>query len=136
MVPATISVVLDDAVEAAAEQRRLGRLDDARATAARLMALARRLVREYPDSAHSYRVLSDAHNQIKKNAFKTDDDKLIEEALVQAIEAAQQCPRPGPRPARNTTPSGQAHRTARQHQSRSEGGQCRAFAIATVNSHT
>ena len=58
MVPAAISVVWDDAVDAAAEQRKLGRLDDARATAARLMALARRLVREYPDSAHSYRVLS------------------------------------------------------------------------------
>ena len=53
------------------------------------MALARRLVREYPDSAHSYRVLSEAHNQIKKNAFQTGDDQLIEEALVQAVEAAQ-----------------------------------------------
>ena len=70
-------------------QRRLGRLDDARATAARLMALARRLVREYPDSPHSYSVLSSAHNQIKKNAFETHDDKLINEALVQAVEAAQ-----------------------------------------------
>ena len=37
----------------------------------------------------SYRVLSEAHNQIKKNAFQTGDDKLIEEALVQAVEAAQ-----------------------------------------------
>ena len=89
MVPAAISVILDDAVGEAAEQRKLGRLDDARATAARLMTIARRLVREYPDSAHSYRVLSEAYNQIKKNAIQTDDDKLVEEALVQAIEAAQ-----------------------------------------------
>ena len=89
MVPAAISVVMNDAAELAVEQRKLGRLDDARATAARLMALARRLVREYPDSALSYRVLSEAHNQIKKNAFQTGDDHLVEEALVQAIEAAQ-----------------------------------------------
>ena len=89
MVPAAITFVRDDAVGVASEQRRLGRLDDARATVARLMVLARRLVREYPNSAHSYSVLSDAHNQIKKNAFETHDDNLVEEALVQAVEAAQ-----------------------------------------------
>ena len=89
IVPAAINVVRDDAAEAAAEQRRLGRLDDARATAARLMTIARRVVREYPDSAHSYRVLSEAHDQIKKNAFETGDDHLVEEALGQAVEAAQ-----------------------------------------------
>jgi hypothetical protein len=89
MVPAAISVLRNDAAEVAVEQRKLGRLDDARATAARLMALARQLVRQYPDSALSYRVLSEAHNQIKKNAFQTGDDHLIEEALVQAVAAAQ-----------------------------------------------
>ena len=51
MVLAAISIVWNDAHEAAAEQRNAGRLDEARATAARLMALARRLVQEYPDSA-------------------------------------------------------------------------------------
>jgi len=89
MVPAAFNVIRNDAADLASEQRRLGRLDDASATAARLLAIARRLVREYPDSAHSYRVLSEAHNQIKKNAFRTGDDNLIEEALVQAIEPAQ-----------------------------------------------
>jgi tetratricopeptide (TPR) repeat protein len=89
MVLAAISVVWNDAAEVAVEQRKLGRLDDARATAARLMALARRLVREYPDSALSYRVLSEAHNQVKKNAFQTGDDNLVEEALDQAVKAAQ-----------------------------------------------
>ena len=73
---------------------RLDRLDDARATAARLMAIARRFVREYPDSPHSYRVLSDAHHQIKKNAFRTGDDNLIEQSLVQAVKAARAVPRP------------------------------------------
>jgi tetratricopeptide (TPR) repeat protein len=89
MVPATIDVIRDDAFVAAAKQRRLGRLDDARATAARLMVIARQVVREYPDSAHSYRVLSVAYHQVKKNAFESDEDNLIMEALVQAVEAAQ-----------------------------------------------
>ena len=104
------------------EMRRLGRLDDARATVARLMAIARRLVREYPDSAYSYRALSDAHNQVKKNAFETGDDQLVEESLVHAIEAAQQALALGPDPDRNTTLSGTAYQTTRQHQSRSESG--------------
>jgi eukaryotic-like serine/threonine-protein kinase len=89
MVPATINVVRDDAAHAAAEQRKLGRLDDARATVSRLMVLARRLVREYPESANSYRVLSEAHNQIKKNAIRSGDDQLVEESILKAIEAAQ-----------------------------------------------
>ncbi len=53
------------------------------------MTIAKRLVMEYPDSAHSYRLLSEAHNQIKKNAFESGDDSLVEEALVRAVEAAQ-----------------------------------------------
>jgi tetratricopeptide (TPR) repeat protein len=89
VVSETIGVIFDDELGEATAQRKLGRLDDARATAARLMALARRLVREYPDSALSYRLLSEAHNHIKKNAFQTGDNKLVEEALVQAVEAAQ-----------------------------------------------
>jgi tetratricopeptide (TPR) repeat protein len=89
MVPAAINVVREEAYEAASGKRRLGRLADARSIAARLMVLARRLVREYPDSALSYRVLSDAHDQIKKNAIDADDDSLMEAALALAIEAAQ-----------------------------------------------
>jgi tRNA A-37 threonylcarbamoyl transferase component Bud32 len=89
MVPATICVVVEDADEAASEQRNHGRLDDARATAERLVVLARRLVREYPNSAHSYRVLSTAHDHIKKNAFKANDHNLVEEALGHAVQAAQ-----------------------------------------------
>ena len=89
MVPAAIIVIEQDATESGMQQRKLGRLDDARTTAARLMTIARRLVREYPDSANSYRVLSEAHNQIKKNAYQTHDNHLIEETLVQAVEAAR-----------------------------------------------
>jgi eukaryotic-like serine/threonine-protein kinase len=89
MVETTIRVIYDDALGEASEQRKHGRLDDARATAARLMAFAERLVHEYPNSAYSHYVLSNAHNQIKKNAFDAHDDSLVEEALVRAIEAAQ-----------------------------------------------
>ena len=115
----------------ASEQRRLGRSRDARATAARLMVFARRLVQEYPNSAYCYRVLSDAHDQIKKNAFESRDDNLIEEALVHAIAAAQRSLALDPT-GRHTTPSGQAHRTAREHQSRSERDQ--ALAAVMINS--
>jgi hypothetical protein len=88
-VPAAIDFVSGDAVEEAAEQRKQGRLGDARSIAARLMVLARRLVREYPESANAYRVLSEAYNQIRKNAIRSRDDKLVEQANVQAIETAQ-----------------------------------------------
>ena len=53
------------------------------------MTLARRLVREYPSDAICYRTLSEAYDQIKKNAMESDDDKLVEEAIAQAIEAGQ-----------------------------------------------
>jgi tRNA A-37 threonylcarbamoyl transferase component Bud32/tetratricopeptide (TPR) repeat protein len=84
-----ISAIPYDAAYAASLQRRLGRLDDARATAARLMAIARLFVREYPNSSSSYLLLSESYNQIKKNAFQAHDESLIEEALVRAIEAGQ-----------------------------------------------
>ncbi len=88
-VPAAINIVREEAVGVASEQRRLGRLGDAHTTVARLMVLARQLVQEYPNSAYSHRVLSEAYDQIKKNAFETNDDKLILEALGKAVEAAQ-----------------------------------------------
>jgi hypothetical protein len=53
------------------------------------MALARQLVKDYPNDANSYDVLSHAHQQITKNAFKTNDDQLIQESLVHAVEAVQ-----------------------------------------------
>jgi hypothetical protein len=89
LVPAAINSLATDANLGAAEQRKLGRLDDARATAARLMSLAKELVREYPESGHAYRVLSEAYNQRRKNAIKAGDKKLEEVSIVQAIEAAQ-----------------------------------------------
>ncbi|MGP0062170.1 MAG: protein kinase domain-containing protein [Isosphaeraceae bacterium] len=89
MVPTTVVCFSVEAAGVAGEQRKLGRLDEARATATRLMALGRQIVREYPDSPHAYRVLSEAYNHIKKNAIQDHDDQLVMEALGQAIEAAR-----------------------------------------------
>ena len=83
-----IDTFLQDASFEAGEYRKTGRLDDARATARRLMALARQTVREYPDSVHSYRLLSEAYKQNKYNGIKTSDNKPFETA-AQTIEAAQ-----------------------------------------------
>ena len=122
MVPATISVISNQAFGEAAEQRKLGRLDDARSTAARLMTIARRLVREYPDSAYSYYVLSVAHNVIKKNAYRTHDDSLVEEALSHAVEAGQRAVRLDPDLIEARRLLDKLSGDPRQHQGRSEGG--------------
>ena len=89
MVPAAVVCLTVEAANVGGEQRRLGRHDDARATAAHLMALGRQLVRDYPDSAHAHLVLSVAYTHIRKNAIRSGDDKLVEESLVQAVEAAR-----------------------------------------------
>ena len=89
MVPAAMRVFVDDAANAASLQRRAGRLDEAHATIACLMALARQLVRDHPNDGYSYDVLGHAHQQVTKNAFRTNDDELIEESLVRAVEAEQ-----------------------------------------------
>jgi hypothetical protein len=89
MVPAAVVCFSVEAANVAGEQRKLGQLHDARATATRLMALARQIVREYPDSLHAYRVLSEAYNHIKKNAFQSHDEQLVMESLGQAIKAAR-----------------------------------------------
>ena len=89
VVPTTIRFVADDAVARAGKQRSLGRIDDARATAPRLMAIARRGVRDYPDSASSHAALSLAYNQIKKNAYRDEDFQLVEKAIAESIEAAR-----------------------------------------------
>ncbi len=89
MVPATMIILSKGGTWEASKQREAGRLDVARAMTARLMACAQRLVREYPENARSYELLSDAYDQVKKNAFRMQDDNLILESLVQSLEASQ-----------------------------------------------
>jgi eukaryotic-like serine/threonine-protein kinase len=81
--------LMDLASSTAAEQRKIGRLADAELTAARLMAFGRRLVEHYPGQAESHMVLSEAHFQVSKNAWKHKDLRLVEEALRQALKSAR-----------------------------------------------
>jgi hypothetical protein len=89
LVPATIHVLIANGFGEASEARRQRRLDEAHAIARRMMPIARRLVQEYPDNAHSHLVLSEAYNQIRKNSQRAGDVQLEEEAAVRAIEAAR-----------------------------------------------
>jgi tRNA A-37 threonylcarbamoyl transferase component Bud32/tetratricopeptide (TPR) repeat protein len=89
LVPAAIRVVATEGIQAAALCRKEGRDENARAIAKRLTTIATRLVREYPQIADSYWVLSQAHNQVKKNAVRSSNSELEEKSLFLAIEAAQ-----------------------------------------------
>jgi hypothetical protein len=77
------------AVSRGSEQRQAGLLDDARQTAARFSAFAKRLVRRDPNEAVFHLVLSQAFAQAAKNAWKVEDYNAIEEALRKAIAEAR-----------------------------------------------
>ena len=76
-------------VRRAAEQRRAGRLDDARRTTASLSAFAAKLARRDPDEAVFHLVLGIAFEQESKNAWKVEDYATIEERLRKALGAAR-----------------------------------------------
>ena len=73
----------------AARQRRLGRFDDARRTAAMMLTLGEELVRQRPADADSYKFLAEAYNQIAKNAYKVKGDNraAVERSLASAVAA-------------------------------------------------
>jgi serine/threonine protein kinase len=73
----------------AAEQRRAGKLDDARRTAARLHAMAERLASLYPNEPAGQMLLSEAHVQEAKNAQRGNDNAIALRALNQAYYAAR-----------------------------------------------
>ena len=72
----------------AAEQRKAGRLDDARRTAACLFAFGKTLARRDPNEAVFHLVLSEAFEQESKNAWKVNDYTAIEAALRKALGEA------------------------------------------------
>src|SRR5208337_40780 len=72
----------------AAEQRKAGRLDDARWTAASLFAFGKVLVRRNPNQALFHALLSDAFEQQAKNAWKVNDFPTIGAATRNALVAA------------------------------------------------
>jgi hypothetical protein len=76
------------AVGRGAEQRKAGRLDDARWTAASLLAFANALERRDPKEPAFHVVLSEAFEQEAKNAWKVEDFTTIETATRNALIAA------------------------------------------------
>jgi tetratricopeptide (TPR) repeat protein len=88
LLPAAAAQVCGIAAGRAAEQRKAGRLDDARWTAASLFAFGKVLVRRNPNEALFHALLSDAFEQQAKNAWKVNDFPTIEAATRNALVAA------------------------------------------------
>jgi eukaryotic-like serine/threonine-protein kinase len=70
------------------EQRKAGRLDGARHTAACLSAFAKTLLRRDPNDAAFHQVLSAAFAQESKNAWQVKDYTVIEDTLRKALGEA------------------------------------------------
>ena len=88
LLPAAAMQVAGIAVGRGAEQRKAGRLDDARRTAACLSAFAKMLARRDPNEAAFHLVLCEAFEQEAKNAWKVKDFPTIEAATRKALVAA------------------------------------------------
>jgi hypothetical protein len=76
--------------EISAMLRRLGEVDRARRISNRMLVLANRVVREYPDSPRSYLVRSLAFVQLYKNAWQDDDRAAVEANMKLALAATEQ----------------------------------------------
>ncbi len=72
----------------AAEQRKLGKIDDAQVTVERMLALGKLLVERFPDIPSSHLALSEAYINLNKNAWRTDDLPGIMKNLRLALESA------------------------------------------------
>jgi len=88
LLPAAALQVAGIAARRGAEQRKAGRLDDARQTAACLSAFAKKLARRDPDEAAFHLVLCEAFAQESKNAWKVEDCATIEDSLRKALGEA------------------------------------------------
>ena len=88
LLPAAAFQVAGIAACRAAEQRKAGRLDDARQTAACLSAFAKTLARRDPNEAAFHLVLCMAFEQESKNAWQVEDYATIEDALRKALGEA------------------------------------------------
>ena len=97
LLPAAAMQVCGIAVGRGAEQRKAGRLDDARWTAASLFAFGKVLARRDPSEAAFHVVLSEAFDQEAKNAWKVKDFPTIEAATRNALVAAWTAIRLDPR---------------------------------------
>jgi hypothetical protein len=88
LLPAAAFHVAGIAASRGYEQRKAGRLDDARQTAACLSAFAKTLVRRDPNEAAFHLVLSAAFVQESKNAWQVKDHARIEDGLRKALGEA------------------------------------------------
>jgi eukaryotic-like serine/threonine-protein kinase len=89
LLPAAAFHVAGIAASRGAEQRKAGRLDDARHTAACLSAFAKTLIRRDPNEALFHLVLSAAFVQDSKNARRIPDHATIEDGLRKALSEAR-----------------------------------------------
>jgi hypothetical protein len=78
--PVAIGAAIEFAVERAAEQRKVRRLEDARRTVARLFAFAKLMEKRDPNEAFYHLLLCVAFEQESKNAWKVHDYTAIEGA--------------------------------------------------------
>ena len=69
-------------------QRRSGKLDDARRTADRMLALGRLFVERHPNQMIAYLALSHAYAQLYKNAWPVKDLVTVKRNLKLALDAA------------------------------------------------
>jgi serine/threonine protein kinase len=73
-----------------AEQRHCGKLDEARRTASRMLALGQLLVARYPSLPAAHLSLSEGYTAMYKNAWQTDDMEAVERNMRLALDAALQ----------------------------------------------
>jgi hypothetical protein len=73
--------------EVAASQRHAGKLDEARRTADRMLALGRTLITRQADQSGGHIALGQAYLQLSKNAWQIKDRSAIEQNLRLCVES-------------------------------------------------
>jgi tetratricopeptide (TPR) repeat protein len=71
----------------ASKLRRLGKVDEARRVADRILAIALLMVERDPKRPAGYLALGDAYSQFSKNAWPSEDLDTVEEYLKRAVDA-------------------------------------------------
>jgi hypothetical protein len=89
-VPVVAWSLISPVEKVVAHQRHIGRLGEAHRIADRLLALAERLTRSYPDQAAAFMLLSGGYIQEAKNAYREDDAPVIKRWEQKALDAATQ----------------------------------------------
>jgi hypothetical protein len=88
-IPAIARVVSDRVHSTCSAKRKLDQNDEAVAIVRRFVAFAEEIVAQFPDRADAYVVLSDANNQVAKNAWRGSDDPEAIRNVYKAFAAAR-----------------------------------------------